>query len=118
MDNQIRVFIGDGKFEDLLSKIEKSAWKSFQSVVKIFLGNRKAPNYREIVGELYSHTKIWDVICPSRYISWTPTWISSLTILVPSVTNTGNVSTKEFLPWKRGTRDRGVQESFLTIVGR
>ena len=44
--------IRDGKFEDLLSQIEKSAWKSFKSVVKIFLGNRKAPNYREIVGEL------------------------------------------------------------------
>jgi len=25
----------------------------------------------------YSHTKIWGVIYPSRYISWTPTWISS-----------------------------------------
>ena len=50
MGNQIRAFIGDGKFEDLLSKIEKSAWKSFQSVVKIFFGNRKAPHYREVVG--------------------------------------------------------------------
>jgi len=49
---QIRALIGDGKFEDLLSQIEKSAWKSFKSVVKNFLGNLKAPNYREIVGEL------------------------------------------------------------------
>ena len=49
---QIRALIRDGKFEDLLSQIEKSAWKSFKSVVKFFLGNRKAPNYREIVGEL------------------------------------------------------------------
>jgi len=49
---QIRTLIGDGKFEDLLSQIEKSAWKSFKSVVKSFLGNRKAPNYREIVSEL------------------------------------------------------------------
>ena len=34
------------------SEIEKSAWKSFKSVVKNCLRNRKAPNYREIVGEL------------------------------------------------------------------
>ena len=52
MGPQIRVLIRDGKFEDLLRQIEKSAWKSFKSVVKNFLGNRKAPNYREIVGEL------------------------------------------------------------------
>ena len=31
---QIRALIRDGKFEDLLSQIEKSAWKSFKSVVK------------------------------------------------------------------------------------
>ena len=63
----------------------------------------------------YSHTKIWGVICPSRYISWTITWISSLTTLVPSVTNTGNVFTKTFLPWKRGTTDRVVQECWLLL---
>ena len=49
---QRRAMIWDGNFEDLLSRIEKSAWKSFKSVVKIFLGNRKSPNYHEIVGEL------------------------------------------------------------------
>ena len=52
MGPQIRALNRDGKFEDLLSQIEKSAWKPFKSVVKNFLGNRKAPNYREIVGEL------------------------------------------------------------------
>ena len=52
MGPQIRALIRDGKFEDLLSQIEKSAWKSFKSVVKDVLGNRKTPNYREIVGEL------------------------------------------------------------------
>ena len=52
MGPQRRALIGDGKFEDLLSQIEKSVWKSFKSVVKFFLGNRNAPNYHEIVGEL------------------------------------------------------------------
>ena len=32
---QIRALIPDGNFEDLLSQIEKSAWKSFKSVVNI-----------------------------------------------------------------------------------
>ena len=33
---QIRALIRDGNFEDLLSQIEKSAWKSFESVVNFF----------------------------------------------------------------------------------
>ena len=49
---QIKALIRDGKFEDLLSQIEKSAWKTFKSVVKNLLGNRKPSNYLEIVGEL------------------------------------------------------------------
>ena len=52
MGPQIRALIRDGKFEDLLNQTEKSAWRSFKVFVKNVLGNRKAPNYREIVGEL------------------------------------------------------------------
>ena len=36
MRPQIRALIRDGYFEDLPSQIEKSAWKSFKSVVKFF----------------------------------------------------------------------------------
>ena len=36
MGPQIRALNGDGKFEDLLNQTEKSAWKSFKSVVKNF----------------------------------------------------------------------------------
>jgi hypothetical protein len=39
----IKASIQDGKFKNLLSQTEKSAWKSFKGVVKIFLGNHKAP---------------------------------------------------------------------------
>jgi hypothetical protein len=64
----------------------------------------------------YSNAKIWGAICFSRYNSCIPTRNSSLTILVLRVTNSGNVSTNTFLPGN--TRDRGVKEFFLTIVGR
>jgi len=49
---KIRALIRDGKFEDLQSQIKKSAWKSFKSVVNFFLGNREAPKYCKIEGEL------------------------------------------------------------------
>ena len=42
---QVRALIPDGNFEYLISQIEKSAWKSFKSVLKnFFLGNHKSPN--------------------------------------------------------------------------
>jgi hypothetical protein len=45
----------------MLSQVEKSAWRSFKSVVQNFLGNFKASNYRDIVGELLNSYK--DVGC-------------------------------------------------------
>jgi hypothetical protein len=46
----------DEKFENILSQVEKSAWRSFKNVVQNILGNFEASNYREIVGELlYSY---------------------------------------------------------------
>ena len=115
---QIRALIQDGKFEDLLSQIEKSAWKSFKSVVKNFLENRKAPNYREIVGELLQSYQ--DMGCNmSLKIYFLDSHLDFFPDNLGAISdNTGNVSTKTSLPWKRGTTDRVVQECFLTIVGR
>jgi hypothetical protein len=41
----------------MLSQVEKSAWRSFKNVVQNFLGNFKASNYRDIVGELLNSYK-------------------------------------------------------------
>ena len=117
---QIRALIRDGNFEDLLSQNEKSTWKSFKSVVKkfFFLGNRKAPTYREIVGELLQSYQ--DMGCNmSLKIHFLDSHLNFFPDNLGAVSEEhGNVSTKTFLPWKRGTRDRGVQECLLTIVGR
>ena len=58
---QIRTLLRDGNFEDLVIQIEKSEWKSFKSVLKKFVGNCNAPNYREIVGELLQSHQ--DIVC-------------------------------------------------------
>jgi hypothetical protein len=55
--HQIRALTRDEKFEDMLSEVEKSAWKSLKNVVQNFLGNFKASNCREIVGELLNSYK-------------------------------------------------------------
>ena len=112
---QIRALIWNGNFEDLRSQIEKSACKSFKSVVKNFLGNRKTPNYREIVGELLQSYQ--DMGCNMSFnIHFLDSHLDFFPDNLGAVSEEhGNVSTKTFLPWKRGTRDR---ECLLTIVGR
>lgn len=41
-------------FRSLLNPVEKRAWDGFIDVVKIFLGNKKADNYKDIVKEMVS----------------------------------------------------------------
>lgn len=42
----------DEKFENVLSAVQLSAWKSFKSVCKNFLGNNRYPEYVKIVNDL------------------------------------------------------------------
>ena len=49
---QIRDIIKDEYFDKLLQGDEKAALDSFRFVVKVFLGNRKAHNYEELVNNL------------------------------------------------------------------
>ena len=49
---QIRDIIKDEYFDKLLQGDEKGAWGSFKFVVKVFLGNRRAQNYEELVNNL------------------------------------------------------------------
>ena len=35
-----------------MSPTEKNAWEAFAEVVHNFLGNRKAPNYKKVVGRM------------------------------------------------------------------
>jgi len=49
---QIRDLIMDEYFDKLLLGDEKAAWDSFKFVVKVFLGNRRAQNYEELVNNL------------------------------------------------------------------
>jgi len=49
---QIRDIIKDEHFDKLIQGDEKAVWDSFKFVVKVFLGNRKAQNYDELVNNL------------------------------------------------------------------
>jgi hypothetical protein len=52
------------------------AWDSFKFVVKVFLGNRRAQNYEELVNNLL---KNYQKLCcnMSLYTSFTSIWILS-----------------------------------------
>ena len=49
---QIQDIIRDEYFDTLLQGDEKAAWDSFKFVVKLFLGNKRAQNYEELVNNL------------------------------------------------------------------
>ena len=49
---QVKRLIDSDSFPEKLSEVERAAWTSFVSLVKGFLGNHKAENYREIVDKL------------------------------------------------------------------
>jgi hypothetical protein len=51
---QIRKLINDPNFIDSMNKTESTAWSSFVLVVQNFLGNFKADNYSELVGNMLS----------------------------------------------------------------
>ena len=52
-------FIKDKYFEKLLQGNKKSAWDCFKFVIKVFLGNRRAQNYEELVNNrLQSYQKL------------------------------------------------------------
>lgn len=48
----IRKLMADGNFTKCLTPDEAAAWVSFQSVVHSFLGKRKSPDFKEIIGNL------------------------------------------------------------------
>ena len=49
---QIRDIIKDEYFDKLLQGDEKAAWDSFKFVVKVFLGNKRAQNHKDIENNL------------------------------------------------------------------
>lgn len=49
---QIRELVKDSTFDDVLNSTERSAWQSPKSVISQFLGNRRSPEYEEIVEQL------------------------------------------------------------------
>lgn len=49
---QIRELMTDARFDAVLTGVEKAAWDAFKDVVKNFLGNRRAPNWVELVTKL------------------------------------------------------------------
>ena len=49
---QVKHVMKSDSFSEQLSAVERRAWKSFVSVVKGFLGNHKADNFKNIVEKL------------------------------------------------------------------
>lgn len=89
MEFQIRTLI-----KDELSQVEKSAWYTFTNVVENCLGNKKSPNYPQIVNKLLqSYLQIGYNMCLKIY--FLNSNLDFFFILVQLVTSMGNASTSK-----------------------
>jgi len=72
---QTRDFIKDEYFDKLLQGDEKAASDSFKFVVKVFLGNRRAQNYEELVNNLLQSYQKLGCNVSLKYTSFNRIWI-------------------------------------------
>jgi len=79
---QIWDIIKDEYFDKLLHGDEKAAWDSFKVVLKVFLGNRRARNYEELVNNLLQSYQKLGCNMSLKYTSFTRIWIFSQKIVV------------------------------------
>ena len=49
---QINTMLKSKTLEEKMNKTEKEVWQAFRGVVDKFLGNKKDPNYKELVKKL------------------------------------------------------------------
>ena len=95
---QIWDIIKDEYFHKLLQGDEKAAWDSFKFVVKVFLENRRAQNYEELVDSLLqSYQKLGCNMSLEIHFLHSYLVFFSWRIVVQWVMNTENVSIKTFL---------------------
>jgi hypothetical protein len=101
----------------LLQGNEKAAWDSFKSVVKVFLRNRRAQNYKELVNNLLqSYQKLdYNMSLKTQFLH--RIWIFSRRIVVQQVMITENISIKTFLQWRRDIKGNGTVLRSPTAVG-
>jgi len=93
------------------------AWDSFKFVVNVFLGNRRAQNYEELVNNLLQSYQKLGCNMSLKYTSFTCIWIFSPRIVVQGVMNTENVSIKTFLQWRRDIKGNGTVLCWPTTAG-
>ncbi|GBN32598.1 hypothetical protein AVEN_1725-1 [Araneus ventricosus] len=55
---QIKAVLRDEEFEKKLPEAEKAAWLVFKSVCTHFLGNKKAANYEDLVGDMVKRFRV------------------------------------------------------------
>ena len=111
----IRSLLRDDIFECIITGDEQRPWHAFREVVTGFLGNRRADNYKDLVGELlYSYQKLGCNMSVkfhflSSHLEFFP--------VVLWVTSTVKVSTRTLQQWRADTKENGAHQWLLIIAG-
>ena len=105
---QIRKLLNGDKFTDSMNNREQAAWISFKEVIKNFLGNFKSNNYKKIVINMLQ--KFQEQGCRmGTKLDFLHSHLEQFPkILVITVRNKENVSTKISKNWRDIIRDDGM----------
>jgi hypothetical protein len=71
---QIKELMKDQDFEGSLNESEKAAWRSFQKIVRNFLGNKKAENYEDMISKLIENYRALGCNMSLKSIFWIHIW--------------------------------------------
>ena len=72
---QIRQLLRDTSFVSLINHTEARTWMAFTNVIKNFLGNEKADNYKKLAAELLSSFQYLGCNMSIRFTTLIVTWI-------------------------------------------
>jgi hypothetical protein len=99
---QIKELMTDSIVDEVPEGTEKTAREAFRLVLYNFLGNRKAPNCRQLVEEMLEADRIMG--CNMSLKIFILTWISFQQTLETSATSMVQGFTRRVLPWRSATR--------------
>ncbi|GFO37320.1 hypothetical protein PoB_006382500 [Plakobranchus ocellatus] len=114
---QIKAMLKDEVFLTKMTPVESEAWNAFKTICENFLGNKKDPNYKELVSNLLSSYQQLGARMSLKSTSCTIIWIFSLLILGQCQVSTEKDFTSIFRKWRETIRVDGIQPCWVTSVG-
>ena len=107
---QIRLMLASEDLEKKMTPKERNAWRAFRKVVEGFLGNKKSDEYQLLISDLLKHFEKLGcrMSVKLHYLHSHLHWFREN--LGDFSEEQGNASTRICKQWRKGTKERGIQQ--------